>query len=68
MELVVFIEGYAHQNDWKHSEELLRQADKLNPELSTVYCHLIQRLPVDPQPSDDQHHFMADLHCAAHDQ
>ena len=64
MELVVFIEGYAHSGDWRRSLDLLNQALQRSPDLNQVICYLKPRLPASSQPSADQQEFLDALQCS----
>jgi hypothetical protein len=63
----VFIEGYAHVNNWERARELSDQAMKISPIMKPLLCHLWNRIDAttseNPKKSDTMTVIYAQLSC-----
>jgi hypothetical protein len=63
MELVVFIEGYAHQRQWAGVTDLLNRAIQLKPEYATVFCRLKTRIQATTPPAEEREQALSAITC-----
>jgi hypothetical protein len=63
MELVVFIEGYAHQRQWAGVADLLNQAVKLKPDYAAVFCRLKTRIQATTPPAEEREQALSGVTC-----
>ncbi len=69
-EMVPFIEGYAHLEDWKTVKLLVKSADKITASLEPTLCPLLDQLREQTPPSADRDptidDLKSDLRCDKH--
>ena len=53
-ELVTYIEGYAHTNQWEKAEQLTQTAIKLSDDINPMLCDAWQRIEADTPESSSQ--------------
>jgi hypothetical protein len=50
----VFIEGYAHNEEWGHAQDLTLEAYKIDPLMRNMLCDAWRRIDTDTPPSDEK--------------
>jgi hypothetical protein len=63
MERVIFIEGFAHQENWSQVKSWLEPALTLNPEFMPVFCRLKQRIQENTPPSSEREQALISIKC-----
>jgi hypothetical protein len=63
MELLVFIEGYGRQGDWKKSTDLLHRAFGSNPEDTQLLCRFMEHLKKVTLPSNEREFVLSEFGC-----